>query len=549
MAEQVKDTERAQATVRLLSALLVTVYAPALAWAGQLPMERAALLAAHGMAFLIISLLLRWAIIRWPGNYPARRVFAMVNDYSALGFHLALGGRALLPVYAVVLWMTVGYGVRYGSRYLVAATALALLDLAVVAYLTPYWHEQPYVTVTLILAALIVPAYTHFLLRSNEKSYAREREATLAKTRFLAQASHDLRQPIHSIALFADCLRDENLNGHQRHLVDSIDRSLNSVSHLFRSILDSYTLDSGKLEPKPQAVRMREVLETVVRDFREVASPWAEVPVRVNAGDYRVRTDPNLLSTVVQNLLSNAVKYGGGREVLIAVRRRGTTLSLQVHDRGRGIPEAHLGMVFEEFYRVRLQRDKDIEGLGLGLSIVKRLCTLLGLRVSIRSRSGQGTTVTVDGFPLLEDAPPEETRRTAAGASRLNGLRVLLIEDDENVLMATAMLLERWGCVVEQASALPEAPPDCDVVISDYDLNAEMTGAECIVRVRSLLGANVPAMLLTGHDTKAIREAVDDPALPILAKPIRAAELRSLLTTLALAAEPRNRVPEPVPGA
>lgn len=543
MAEQVKDTERAQATVRLMSALLVTVYAPILARAGQLPLQHAVIMAIHGTAFLVVSLLLRWAIIRWPGNYPARRVFAMVNDYSALGFHLAMGGSVLLPVYAVVLWMTVGYGVRYGSRYLAAATGLALVDLAVVAYLTPYWREQPYVTVTLALTTLIVPAYTHFLLRSNEKSQAREREATLAKTRFLAQASHDLRQPIHSIALFTDCLREENLNGHQRHLVDSIDRSLNSVSHLFRSILDSYTLDSGKLVAKPEPVRLRDLLDSVARDARDTASHWAGAPIRVRAGDWRVRTDAHLLSTIVQNLVSNAVKYGQGRAVLVAARRRGRTVALQVHDRGRGIPDAHLGLVFEEFYRVRLQRDKDIEGLGLGLSIVKRLCALLGLRVSIRSRPGRGTTVTVEGFQIADDAQPVQAPRTAAGASRLNGLRVLLIEDDVNVLMATAMLLERWGCVVERASAMPAAP-DCDVVISDYDLNAEMTGAECIARVRERLGTQVPAVLLTGHDTKAIRDVLPDPALPILAKPIRAAELRSLLTTLALAA-PTGR-PEPV---
>lgn len=544
MAETVKDTERAQATVRLMSALLVTLYAPMLAWAGQLPPERAMIMGLHGVAFLAVSLVLRWAIIRWPGNYPARRVFAMLNDYSALGFHLILGGRVLLPVYAVVLWMTVGYGVRYGSRYLAAATALALLDLAVVAWLTPYWQAQPYLAVTLFLTTLIVPAYTHFLLRSNERAFAREREATLAKTRFLAQASHDLRQPIHSIALFADCLRDEHLNGHQRHLVDSIDRSLQSVSHLFRSILDSYTLDSGKLDPKPEAVRVRDVLDTVVRDCCDGASLAADAPIRIKAGDDLVRTDPHLLSTIVQNLVSNAIKYGEGREVLVATRRRGRGLCLQVHDRGRGIPDAYLGMVFDEFYRVRQKRDKDIEGLGLGLSIVKRLCALLGLQVSIRSRLGRGTTVTVAGFERLDSAPPSTPRRTGQGASVLNGLRVLLIEDDANVLMATAMLLERWGCVVERHASLPVSPPDCDVVISDYDLNADVTGAECIEQVRRRLGRHVPALLLTGHDTKAVREAVADVTLPILAKPIRAAELRSLLTTLALAAEPGGRVGE-----
>ena len=220
----------------------------------------------------------------------------------------------------------------------------------------------------------------------------------------------------------------------------------------------------------------------------------------------------------------------------MAARRRGRTLALQVHDRGRGIPEANQGMVFDEFYRVRRPRDRDIEGLGLGLSIVKRLCGLLGLRVSLRSRLGRGTTVTVEGFELLDRAPPEGARRTAAQASVLNGLRVLLIEDDANVLMATAMLLERWDCEVARAVSLPAAPADCDVIISDYDLNAEVTGAECIARVRQRLGRPVPALLLTGHDTKAIREAVADPTLPVLAKPIRAAELRSLLTTLALGA-------------
>lgn len=533
MQEKQRDTERSQATVRLVMGLVGTLYAPMLAIAGVLPMDAATIMVAHGTTFLVVSVCLRLAIIRWPGNYPSRRVFAMLLDYSALGFHMILGGEALLPVYALVLWVTVGYGIRYGSRYLALSTGIALLDLAVVAHLTPYWQSEPYLTWTLVLTTLIVPAYTHVLLRENKRAYEREKEATLAKTRFLAQASHDLRQPIHSITLFTDCLRDEQLTPHQTELVDNIDRSLHSVSHLFRSILDSYTLDSGKLEAKPEVVSVRKMLETVVNEHQDVAR-WADVSVRIRAGNQYISTDPNLFCTVAQNLVANAVKYGEGRPVLVAARRRGARLSLRVYDRGRGIPEQNLERVFDEFYRVRQQRDKDIGGLGLGLSIVKRVCALLGVTVSIRSKVGRGTIVSVDGFEIVSRPPDSVLPKSEKAASLLSGLRVLLIEDDANVLMATALLLERWGCVVQRALTLPEKPEVCDIVISDFDLNAQITGAECIARIRRIFGVQLPALLLTGHDTKAVRDRTADPNLPILAKPIRPAELRSLLTSLVL---------------
>jgi len=459
----------------------------------------------------------------------------MLLDYSGMAFYFVVGGEYFLPVFAILLWVTVGYGIRYGSSYLAASTGMALIVLALVAWLTPYWQAQPSIIVTLALTTLIVPAYTHVLLRENKRAYEREREATLAKTRFLAQASHDLRQPIHSIALFTACLRDEHLNARQSQLVDNIDRSLHSVSHLFRSILDSYTLDSGKLEPKPEIVPVREMLEAVASENRDAAR-WADVTVHVRAGDDRIRTDPSLFCTIAQNLVANAVKYGEGRPVLVATRQRGGVLSLRVYDQGRGIPKESLERVFDEFYRVRQPRDKDIGGLGLGLSIVKRICALLNVSVSIRSRAGRGTLVCVDGFEVVKQPPEADRRNTGKTASLLSGLQVLLIEDDVSVLMATALLLERWGCVVQRATTLPEAPEACDVVISDFDLNAQINGAECIFRVRQRFGVQLPALLLTGHDTKAVRDQVPDPSLPILAKPVRPAELRSLLTSLVLEA-------------
>jgi CheY-like chemotaxis protein/anti-sigma regulatory factor (Ser/Thr protein kinase) len=383
----------------------------------------------------------------------------------------------------------------------------------------------------LMLTSTVIPFYAHLLLERTRKASEEAVAANLEKSRFLAQASHDLRQPIHSIGLFTACLRESRLGDDERRLVDNIDRSLLNVSQLFRSILDLYTLDNGRVLPKLQSVNLGEWLAELIRQNAEAAR-WAGVELRLRPCSYWVQTDPALLATMVQNVLSNCFKYGAHRPVLIGVRRRGAGLAIVIYDRGNGIDEEHLGKVFEEFYRVRQVRDKDVEGVGLGLSIVKRLGELIGVDVALRSRLGRGTAVTLYGLPIT--APPQVTvnRDEARQVGLLTGLKVCLVEDDRNVLLATSALLERWGCAVQAELSGQDLMTDCDIIVADYDLGTHATGIECIDDVRKRRGWAVPAMIITGHDVEKIQAALQDRDIAILSKPVRPAELRATLRAL-----------------
>ncbi|MGY1888415.1 ATP-binding response regulator [Pseudomonas sp. SDT291_1_S447] len=526
-----KNTELDQANLRIIIAAIAVVYMLVL---GFLPGQRFDTylpVVTYICLFLLASIVLRQAIVRWPGHYPARRIFAMIHDYTGTCFGLVVGGEAALPLYAVIIWVNLGNGMRYGSRYLAIATALALLSLLCVYRLTPAWQAQPFMVLMLMITSTVIPFYAHLLLERTRKASEEAVAANLEKSRFLAQASHDLRQPIHSIGLFTACLRESRLGDEERRLVDNIDRSLLNVSQLFRSILDLYTLDNGRVLPKLQTFNLGEWLADLIRQNAEAAR-WAGVELRFRPCEYWVCSDPALLATMVQNVLSNCFKYGAHRPVLIGVRRRGAGLAIVIYDQGNGIAEEHLAKVFEEFYRVRQVRDKDVEGVGLGLSIVKRLGELIGVGVTLRSRLGRGTAVTLYGLPITASPQATVNRDEARQVGLLTGLKVCLVEDDRNVLLATSALLERWGCVVQAELSGRDLMTDCDIIVADYDLGTHATGIECIDDVRKQRGWAVPAMIITGHDVEKIQAALHDRQIAILSKPVRPAELRATLRAL-----------------
>ncbi|NMX71103.1 hybrid sensor histidine kinase/response regulator [Pseudomonas sp. WS 5111] len=527
----VKDAELDQANLRIVVAACAIVYIGLLGFLPGQSMERYVPVIIYICGFLLVSIALRQVIARWPGHYPARRVFGMIHDYTGTSFGLVVGGEAALPLYAVMVWVNLGNGMRYGSRYLAIATGLALLALLIVYRLTPLWQAQPFMVLMLMITSTVIPVYAHLLLERTRKASEEAIAANLEKSRFLAQASHDLRQPIHSIGLFTACLREARLGDEERRLVDNIDRSLLNVSQLFRSILDLYTLDNGRLLPKYQVVHLGEWLADLLRQNAEAAR-WAGVELRLRPCAHWVRVDPALLATMVQNVLSNCFKYGGQRPVLIGVRQRGGEVMVEIHDQGRGIAEEHLPRVFEEFYRVRQLRDKDVEGVGLGLSIVKRLGLLMGMDVALRSRVGRGTSVSLRGLPLATATHQPVVRDDARQAGLLTGLKVCLVEDDHNVLLATQALLERWGCEVQAESSGHGLVSDCDIIVADYDLGNHATGIECIDHLRAQRGVAVPALILTGHDVEKIQAALHDRQIAILSKPVRPAELRGTLRDL-----------------
>lgn len=526
-----KNTELDQANLRIIIAAIAVVYMVVLSFLPGHRVDTYLPVITYISLFLLASIVFRQAIARWPGHYPARRIFAMIHDYTGTCFGLVVGGEAALPLYAVMVWVNLGNGMRYGSRYLAVATGLALLALLAVYRLTPYWQAQPFMVLMLMITSTVIPFYAHLLLERTRKASEEAEAANLEKSRFLAQASHDLRQPIHSIGLFTACLRESRLGDDERRLVDNIDRSLLNVSQLFRSILDLYTLDNGRVEAKMQTLNLGEWLADIVRQHQEAAR-WAGVELRLRPCHHWVRTDPALLATMVQNVLSNCLKYGAQRPVLIGVRKRGAGLAIVIHDCGNGIAEEHLPKVFEEFYRVRQLRDKDVEGVGLGLSIIKRLGELIDVDVALRSRVGCGTAVTLAGLPIVAAPQSRVVRGEARQVGLLTGLKVCLVEDDRNVLLATTTLLERWGCVVQAEWSAENLVTDCDILVADYDLGTHATGIECIDAVRRQRGWAVPAMIITGHDVESIQAALHDRQIAILSKPVHPAELRTTLRAL-----------------
>lgn len=241
--------------------------------------------------------------MRKPGVKPVRRLLAMVHDYAAITFAMIIGGEAMLPVYGALLWSRWATACAT-ARYLTLATGLALLSIGVMARLSPYLWQNPFVPLTLLVTTYMVPAYAHVLLTRTRQASEQAQTASLAKSRLLAQASHDLRQPIHSISLFTACLRDARLGDEERRMVDNIDRALLSVEQLFRSILDVYTLDNGQVVPNAEVLAMDEVLAGLGRQNTEAAR-WASVTINVRPCRYHVCCDPALLGTLPQNLLSN----------------------------------------------------------------------------------------------------------------------------------------------------------------------------------------------------------------------------------------------------
>ncbi|WP_349970166.1 hybrid sensor histidine kinase/response regulator [Pseudomonas caspiana] len=483
---------------------------------------------AYCFAFGIVNTGLIIRIAQKPGASTPRRMFALVVDNMAGIVTITVGGEAMLPVYSVMLSMTVGYGMRYGRTYLLLATGFALASLALIIQFTPFLQQHPAVAVMMILTMLVLPLFVYFLLSRLHIALEETQAANEAKSRFLAQASHDLRQPIHSISLFTACLRDGQLGNDERRLVDNIDRALSAVEQLFRSLLDIYTLNQGDMKPHLETIDVDALLSNLVSQNSEGAN-WAGVEVRLRPCRQHVRCDAALLRTLVQNLLSNAFKYAPDKPVLIGCRQRNGKLSIGVYDLGRGISEEHLPHLCNEFYRVREKRDQDIEGVGLGLSIVSRIARLLKLQLSIKSRPDRGTAVIINGLPIasanvVAPAPDIDWNKRLLG-----GLRVLLIEDNHNVLQATAMLLRKWGCDVQTASAIPQTRVDCDLVVTDFDLDRTATGADSIAYLRELHGRRIPAIVITGHELQHVQQSLNDPDIPILSKPVRPAELRSLL--------------------
>jgi signal transduction histidine kinase len=363
--------------------------------------------------------------------------------------------------------------------------------------------------------------------------------ANQAKSRFLAAASHDLRQPLHALGLFVAQLRARMSAKERDRLVERIDTALAAMNELFSALLDVSKLDAGVLTPQIGEFPIARLLERIESTFAEAARE-KKLSLRVVSHDAWVRTDFILLERILFNLVSNAVRYTARGGLLVGCRKRGAELRIEVWDTGIGIPPDQRRNIFGEFYRLG-EPDRDRRaGLGLGLAIVERLCRLLDHPIALTSTLGKGScfSVTITSVAArAEDAKPPAP--VDAMLDVANGKLVVVIDDDPLVLDGMRGLFRSWGCrVVTGATdataltglaALQQQP---DLIISDYLLSDGKTGIEAIERLRNAFDSPIPAFLISGDiSPERLREARAG-GYHLQHKPVEPMVLRALLNQL-----------------
>ncbi len=368
------------------------------------------------------------------------------------------------------------------------------------------------------------------LVRDNE---ALRRKLT-EHIRFVAAACHDLRQPIHAIGLFAAALGAERLDERTGHLVQRLNRSLAGLDDLFNRLLDISRLDIGGQQPKLATFDVAAMLETLRERFAPLAQQRG-LALHVRVGRARwVHSDPALLAELLMNLVSNALRYTQRGAVVVTARHGRRGVRLQVRDSGPGIPEQDLERIFEEFVQLDASARDRRRGLGLGLAIVRRIGVALGSPVTVRSRSGAGSvfelTVPRADAPqrMPSDAPGDPT-------DRLEGMLVLVVEDDVEILAGMEALLGSWGCFVllarnalEAAQQLDASPRFPDAVITDHRLSGGQTSDDVIALLERAVPTPVPVIVVSGETSDA--SAVLAPGqIPVLRKPMEPALLRQVL--------------------
>lgn len=428
------------------------------------------------------------------------------------------------PTIAPHLWFALAY--PYPMHWLLAALLIAyLVAMTLIVRMSN----------TQLVEGLRLRFENIDLLEELRAQTAIALEANAQKSRFLAAASHDLRQPVHALGLFVGALRAQPLRGASRRLLDHVEAAVGSLDGLFTALLDISKLDAGVVEVEWGPVLLHPLLQRLAQELEPEASAKG-VGLRAAATSQVLRSDPVLLERVLRNLMTNAVRYTQAGGVLVGARREGARVRVEVRDTGIGIAPADHEAVFREFQQVgNAERDRS-RGLGLGLAIVRRIAPMIRAEVRIASEPGRGST-----FSLVSEAwrgaVPRAPSRVEGAPIGLTG-PIVVIDDEAEVREAMSALLHHWRlpCVVgasaqEVLLALAADAAPC-LIVSDYRLRDGETGVGAIAAVRQAFGQGVPAMLVTGDTAPERLGEVEASGLLVLHKPVGKARLRAAIGAL-----------------
>ncbi len=360
-------------------------------------------------------------------------------------------------------------------------------------------------------------------------------QANISKTRFLAAASHDLLQPLNAARLFVAALADRRLALPTRALVRQTGSALDSVEDLLEALLEISRLDAGAITPEICDFPLSQLLTSMKAEFAPVARERGLAFIFEESALW-ARSDPRLLRRILQNLISNALRYTEAGSVSVTVWGREDRMTIEVTDTGPGIaPEDHR-TIFEEFRRVG--DTGRAPGMGLGLAIVQRACHMLGHRIQLASAPGEGSRFGISlALGVPQDLAAQVARERHGSPS---GQTVLVIDNEASILDGMAALLTGWGCRVlvagDLATALERVDQENglpDLIVADYHLDDGATGRDAVHRIREHCGRVIPAIVVTADRTPELRDQLADEGFHVLAKPVKPAQLRALVSRLA----------------
>lgn len=413
------------------------------------------------------------------------------------------------------------------------AMVMTLLVLACAAAMLSVWRRRAWHA----LARAVIEREDR--IRTAEAERDQAMRADQEKSRFLAIASHDLRQPVHALGLFAATLEKRLQGTADEPVVRNVMRSIDGLDRSFNAMLDVSRLDAGTIEPNIQHFPLRDLFRRLHMHFAGQAE-LAGLGLRFSPGGKSVSSDPQLLERLLGNLIQNAIKYTREGGIVVVARSTSTHINVEVWDTGVGIAEADLPRVFDEFYQIGRGERARAQGLGMGLAIVKRLARLLGHGLTVTSQPGRGTMfrvgIALGGLGEIQNVTAAaDTLPLPALAPRT----VLVIDDEEPIREGLSVLLQEWGYQAITAASLEEAeaalrrlelPPD--LVLSDLHLGQGPDGIAAIEAVRRLCGYAVPAVLITGDTTHDEMRRATESGHPVLFKPVQPRKLLNVLRGL-----------------